>query len=124
MIRIQRAVTAASLALAFAACSADPFSPDAAAPRPSLMSIDGSVSATSTELTATGTTFTVTATACTTVSDPTLSGTSTYIVAYSDPTCAAPTTSAPVPPTTVTVMPGINVTAPAPDTLSYRLTFY
>ena len=124
MMRIQRVVTAASLALAFAACSVDPISPDATAARPALLLMDGSVSATSTELSATATAITVTATACTTATDPTLSNTSTYIVAYSDPTCAP--AAAPVPPTTISLTPGTTTPAPAPapDTLSFRLTFY
>ena len=99
---ISRAAGAAAVvATALAACSAAPVGPDASGPRPSLLVIGTGAS-----VTAEATSLLLSAT-CT--SPDTLSGNSTYIVAYGTP-CApsAPAPAAPLPP---------------PDSTQFKLSF-
>jgi len=100
---IHPAAGAAVIATALAACAADPIGPETPGLRPSLLTIgtSASIDAGATSLPAIAT--------C--APSDTVSGTSTYIVAYNNP-CALPA------PDSATAAP-----APPPDSLQFRLIF-
>src|SRR5688500_2680247 len=99
---IHRAAGAALIAAALGACGAEPIGPDAPGSRPSLLIIGTSAS-----VTTGATSISVTATCA---PGDTVSGNSTYIVAYGTP-CAIPA------PDTAQAAP-----APPPDSLQFKLT--
>lgn len=102
MTRSFRVLLAVMATMTLAACNIDPVGPAAPNANPSL-------DLTGTAITLSGTALTAVSTCST---EPVVSGSSTYIVAYTEPQCAQTPTEP------VTAVP-----APKPDSLSLRLSF-